>query len=216
VSYPPPPQQTSTPSQSVNYPPPPTQASPSQYPPPPAQSSPAQYAPPPEQTPSPSYRQPGQTSYPPPPAASPQASPSLQQHSQQSNIPLRQASVSSSNAAPPPFEDKDSPYLPEKQGGPDPLQQSEASPSSSQGPGSMTLPANMISGAPPAGQFVGATATVDDVGTFNGGSYRISHRDCNTIVTIQLAVGCPLTAKPGEPGVIILLQTRTEHALTRG
>jgi uncharacterized protein (TIGR00266 family) len=38
---------------------------------------------------------------------------------------------------------------------------------------------------------------MDDVGTFNGGSYRISHRDCNTIVTIQLAMGCPLTAKPG-------------------
>ena len=38
---------------------------------------------------------------------------------------------------------------------------------------------------------------VDDVGTFNGGSYRISHRDCNTILTIQLAVGCPLQTKPG-------------------
>lgn len=38
---------------------------------------------------------------------------------------------------------------------------------------------------------------MDDVGTFNGGSYRISHRDSNTIVTIQLAMGCPLTAKPG-------------------
>lgn len=41
------------------------------------------------------------------------------------------------------------------------------------------------------------SATVDDVGTFNGGSYRISHRDCNTIITIQLAMGCPLDAKPG-------------------
>jgi uncharacterized protein (AIM24 family) len=55
----------------------------------------------------------------------------------------------------------------------------------------------MPGGAPPQGHFVGASATVDDVGTFNGGSYRISHRDSNTIVTIQLAVGCPLTAKPG-------------------
>lgn len=45
--------------------------------------------------------------------------------------------------------------------------------------------------------FVGASAVVDDVGTFNGGSYRISHRDCNTILTIQLAMGCPLTGKPG-------------------
>ncbi|KAI8260680.1 hypothetical protein K4K56_006390 [Colletotrichum sp. SAR 10_98] len=51
--------------------------------------------------------------------------------------------------------------------------------------------------APAATHFLGATATVDDVGTFNGGSYRISHRDSNTILTIQLAVGCPLTAKPG-------------------
>jgi uncharacterized protein (AIM24 family) len=52
-------------------------------------------------------------------------------------------------------------------------------------------------GAPPQGAFVGAGATVDDVGTFNGGSYRISHRDSNTIVTVQLAIGCPLTVKPG-------------------
>lgn len=57
--------------------------------------------------------------------------------------------------------------------------------------------ASMPGGAPVAQHFVGAGATVDDVGTFNGGSYRISHRDTNTIVTIQLAVGCPITAKPG-------------------
>ncbi|KAL9043659.1 MAG: hypothetical protein Q9214_003161 [Letrouitia sp. 1 TL-2023] len=55
----------------------------------------------------------------------------------------------------------------------------------------------MPGGAPVAGHFVGAVATQDDVGTFNGGSYRISHRDCNTILTLQLAVGCPLHAKPG-------------------
>lgn len=59
-------------------------------------------------------------------------------------------------------------------------------------------PANLVGGAPPAGHFTGASATVDDVGTFNGGSYRISHRDCNTILTIQLAMGCPLNAKPGK------------------
>ena len=58
-------------------------------------------------------------------------------------------------------------------------------------------PGNLISGAPPAEHFVGAAATNDDVGTFNGGSYRISHRDCNTIITIQLAMGCPIEAKPG-------------------
>ncbi|KAI1976704.1 hypothetical protein LOZ53_005718 [Ophidiomyces ophidiicola] len=53
-------------------------------------------------------------------------------------------------------------------------------------------------GAPPVGVFVGTQSTLsDDVGTFNGGSYRISHRDSNSIVTIQLAMGCPLSAKPG-------------------
>lgn len=51
--------------------------------------------------------------------------------------------------------------------------------------------------AAPVSPFVGTVATSDDVGTFNGGSYRISHRDCNTILTIQLAMGCPLGAKPG-------------------
>ncbi|KAI9658200.1 MAG: hypothetical protein M1831_004047 [Alyxoria varia] len=56
---------------------------------------------------------------------------------------------------------------------------------------------DMPDGAPDAGHFVGASATVDDVGTFNGGSFRISHRDSNSIVTIQLAFGCPLTARPG-------------------
>lgn len=56
---------------------------------------------------------------------------------------------------------------------------------------------SMPGGAPGAGHFVGAQATADDVGTFNGGSYRISHRDTNTIVTVQLAMGCPLEVKPG-------------------
>ncbi|KAF3932223.1 hypothetical protein ABW20_dc0110304 [Dactylellina cionopaga] len=35
------------------------------------------------------------------------------------------------------------------------------------------------------------------VGQFNGGSYRIDHRDSNTILTMNLAHGCPITAKPG-------------------
>ena len=58
-------------------------------------------------------------------------------------------------------------------------------------------PSQMPGGAPAAGHFTGAMATQDDVGTFNGGSYRISHRDSNTILTLQLAMGCPLSAKPG-------------------
>ncbi|PLN77375.1 DUF124-domain-containing protein [Aspergillus taichungensis] len=41
------------------------------------------------------------------------------------------------------------------------------------------------------------TTSQDETGTFNGGSYRISHRDSNSIVTLQLAVGCPIEAKPG-------------------
>ncbi|KAH1488518.1 hypothetical protein LV164_002767 [Aspergillus fumigatus] len=45
-------------------------------------------------------------------------------------------------------------------------------------------------------QFVTSTSQ-DDVGTFNGGSYRISHRDTNSLLTLQLAVGCPIEAKPG-------------------
>ncbi|KAK2736281.1 hypothetical protein FQN57_000811 [Myotisia sp. PD_48] len=58
---------------------------------------------------------------------------------------------------------------------------------------------NMPMSPPPQGQFVGAAqpSSADEIGTFNGGSYRISHRDSNTILTIQLAMGCPLTAKPG-------------------
>ena len=55
----------------------------------------------------------------------------------------------------------------------------------------------MLGGAPDQTHFIGAGVTVDDVGTFNGGSYRISHRDSNTILTLQLAMGCPLIAKPG-------------------
>ena len=58
-------------------------------------------------------------------------------------------------------------------------------------------PSAMPGGAPSASHFVGAGATQDDVGTFNGGSFRISHRDSNTILTIQLAMGAPLQAKPG-------------------
>lgn len=48
-----------------------------------------------------------------------------------------------------------------------------------------------------AAHFVGVGTTQDDVGTFNGGSYRTSHKDSNTTLTVQLAIGCPLTVKPG-------------------
>jgi hypothetical protein len=58
---------------------------------------------------------------------------------------------------------------------------------------------SMPGGAPPQGQFQGVTAIQDDVGTFNGGSFRISHRDTNSVLTLQLAMGCPIQAKPGKP-----------------
>lgn len=86
------------------------------------------------------------------------------------------------DAPPPPFSDADAAYPPEK------LQEDQLDTSN---------PVNLVSGAPPAGHFTGAGAVVDDVGTFNGGSYRISHRDTNTILTIQLAMGAPFDAKPG-------------------
>lgn len=58
--------------------------------------------------------------------------------------------------------------------------------------------AAIIPGAASPGQFIAATGTKeDDTGTFNGGSYRISHRDTNSLLTFQLAFGCPLNAKPG-------------------
>ena len=62
----------------------------------------------------------------------------------------------------------------------------------------MNNPNDMPGGAPPASHFSGAALNADDVGTFNGGAYRISHRDSNTILTVQLAIGAPLHAKPGE------------------
>ncbi|KAI9754747.1 MAG: hypothetical protein M1815_005446 [Lichina confinis] len=64
-------------------------------------------------------------------------------------------------------------------------------------PFNANAPNQMPGGAPAASHFTGGMSTQDDVGTFNGGSYRISHRDSNTILTMQLAIGCPVQAKPG-------------------
>jgi hypothetical protein len=41
-------------------------------------------------------------------------------------------------------------------------------------------------------------AIQDCIGNFNGGSYRIDHRDCNSLLTLMLAAGCPIQAKPGD------------------
>jgi hypothetical protein len=70
-----------------------------------------------------------------------------------------------------------------------------------------------MAGPPPMqGQYAPLPATsMDDVGTFNGGGYRISHRDTNTILTIQLAMGCPFIAKPGTlPGKLISSRRRAK------
>jgi len=174
-----------------NYPPPPQPGAAS---PPPKSSTPSyplppqqQYSPPPQQQyPSPPPQQPPQQQYSSPPPQQQQAIPShvrTPSHASQSSYQqqsLQQQQQQQQFSGPPtypPEEGDPSQYPDEKQ---------------------PEIAASLISGAPPAGQFQGATAIVnDDVGTFNGGSYRISHRDCNTILTIQLAIGCPLDARPG-------------------
>ncbi|KAJ5565941.1 hypothetical protein N7535_007579 [Penicillium sp. DV-2018c] len=76
---------------------------------------------------------------------------------------------------------------------------------SSQSPAPAAQMERMPGGAPAYGEFVGATSiNQDDVGTFNGGSYRISHRDTNSLLTVQLAMGCPLTVRPGHISVSLL------------
>ncbi|KAF2964739.1 hypothetical protein GQX73_g8829 [Xylaria multiplex] len=208
-SYPPPP--TSPPAnQTKFYPPPPGTPS---YPPPGAAqassypSPPHQNYPPPQQSyPAPPQQQsvspPPNTgtpaSYPPPPAQPSFPSPPPQQ--QHMNLALRNNGAMTPPGNVPAYSEA-APNAPQGYPQEKPPQQQLQSPQQVQSPqpssaGSIPAP-NMSAGAPSAGQFIGASATMDDVGTFNGGSYRISHRDCNTIVTVQLAMGCPLIARPG-------------------
>lgn len=57
----------------------------------------------------------------------------------------------------------------------------------------------MTGGAPAQEDLTAASrADLDNTGVFNGGSYRISHRDSNSVLTVQLAMGCPLTVRPGK------------------
>ncbi|KAI1778415.1 DUF124-domain-containing protein [Hypoxylon cercidicola] len=187
--YPAPP--TSPPAnQSKFYPPPPGTPS---YPPPQAQSNPT-----PPQYPQYSYPPPPQQSYPAPPQQPVSPPPKLEapapvsqhpppQPAQQVALPIRnEGALTPPSGGAPTYRD--------------------VAPSASDG--YPNEKAQSILGTGPAhsrttsaaspGQFQGAAATtLDDVGTFNGGSYRISHRDCNTIITIQLAMGCPISAKPG-------------------
>ncbi|KFA47161.1 hypothetical protein S40293_09938 [Stachybotrys chartarum IBT 40293] len=177
--YPPP---TSPPAHKTQfYPVPPQQGSPGQsmsYPPPPPQQA---------STPQPLQSSP--VHYPPPPfaASGPQSS-SPPQSAGLAMRPVETHAVDEKYPPPPPSQPETSPHASEFSG----LSHEDEK---AQQPTVTTT--KLISGAPPAGEFVGASATTDDVGTFNGGSYRISHRDSNTILTVQLAMGCPLDSKPG-------------------
>ncbi|KAF5852024.1 hypothetical protein GGP41_000765 [Bipolaris sorokiniana] len=166
-SYPPPP--SSPPAhQQQHYPPPPAVGATTQHHyAPPPEKQ--QYAPPPEQQ---HYPPPGQAQSPPP-----QAQP--QQYQQQPMSPGFGGFPAGSPSA--------SPYPPEKQGHPGMGQPQMSQQSIPQQPHFVGAGANAAPG----------TVAADDVGTFNGGSFRVSHRDTNTILTIQLAMGCPFTVKPG-------------------
>ncbi|KAK0102487.1 hypothetical protein ONS95_006103 [Cadophora gregata] len=192
------------------YPPPPGgNGAQQQYAPPPSSPPPTQtshaysYPPPPQQgTP------PQGGSYPPPP---PQPTPpQVQQHYQSPPSQQVPAQVQQHYQSPPNFSHRTSYQQPPAQAPASPpyeqpQQQAYGHHSAHQ---SMEYPpekpaldtsatANLDHGAPAAEHFVGVSTTQDDVGTFNGGSYRISHRDTNTILTCQLAMGCPLTVRPG-------------------
>ncbi|KAI6781666.1 uncharacterized protein J7T54_003931 [Emericellopsis cladophorae] len=135
------------------------------------------------------------------PSSIPQRPASTTDSLQQRTQPLQQ-SLSQTDALPT-YPTSDSGYPQEKQGHEQEQLGIPGGPAQApvaavqQTPLNTSQPSNLVAGAPPAEHFVGAAATSDDVGTFNGGSYRISHRDCNTILTVQLAMGCPLEAKPG-------------------
>jgi hypothetical protein len=78
-------------------------------------------------------------------------------------------------------------------------QPSASSPTPPSPPSESARMTRIPGGAPAYGEFVGAQSiTRDDVGTFNGGSYRLSHRDTNSLLTLQLAMGCPMTVRPGQ------------------
>ncbi|EPS26967.1 hypothetical protein PDE_01907 [Penicillium oxalicum 114-2] len=178
-------------SQQSQYPPPPMSAPAhvTSFPPPPQQISAGfappnfSYPPPPTQSPPPTGPAQG-GAYPGPPLST---SPPINekqylqhQEQQQQQQQQQQQHVSNNTFA----QQYNGAAVPQK----------TRTPSLSQQP----TPPVQLPGAPAPGQFIGAHATNEDnVGTFNGGSYRISHRDSNSLLTIQLAVGCPLTAKPG-------------------
>ncbi|KAI5462432.1 tryptophan RNA-binding attenuator protein-like domain-containing protein [Mariannaea sp. PMI_226] len=197
VNYPQPPQQTPSP----QHAPPPQQPTPVHYPPPPTAGSSQNYPPPPP----PQQQQPQHQPTPTPPHSQTQYHPPGQQTTlamRPGSLPPQQQQQQQQqhfDPPPPPFEDNGSSYPPEKQKDIEQqeqqLQQQQLQQQQLQQ--QQQAPAATMPGAPAPGQFVGAGLVVDDVGVFNGGSYRISHRDSNTILTIQLAMGCPIAGKSG-------------------
>ncbi|RGP68124.1 hypothetical protein FLONG3_8298 [Fusarium longipes] len=222
VNYPPPPQPQSPPQvgHATSYPPPPQHTPSPQVP---HQPTPVHYPRPPQQqtTPSPQIRNHSHSSsqghYPPPPMSAPAYQqhfqfnqpaatpppPQTQYHApvQQNNLAMRP--VATPPAPTPPVSTPQStqqhfeppPPISPQDHGSYPVEKPKQEQEQQKADG--TAVAMIASGAPQVGQFVGAEATSDDIGTFNGGSYRISHRDTNSILTIQLAMGCPMSGKPG-------------------
>ncbi|KAJ0426236.1 tryptophan RNA-binding attenuator protein-like domain-containing protein [Aspergillus carlsbadensis] len=174
--YPPPPNQGATyshPQNAHSFPPPP-QPSPGFPQPSSGFPQPSPGFPPPNFSypPPPTQQPPPQTELPPPPSVSP---PSEKTYASQ-NAATFAANTGLSQSPPPPVNEK------------------YASMPQSPPPQASHRMSQSLGGA----AFQGATSTAgDDVGTFNGGSYRISHRDTNSLLTLQLAVGCPLQVKPG-------------------
>ncbi|EXJ89863.1 hypothetical protein A1O3_02930 [Capronia epimyces CBS 606.96] len=190
--YPPPPEN------GHSFPPPPSQPPNNYFPPPPSGPSPApnpDYPPPPPfasnvaQTPSPPPLQQPTAQRPYNYGSVPASAPAHRTTFDHASLHDRQPSYSGSS----PFQYGGPPQSEKPASNPRMQKLTQEFGSLLKSPSGPRLP-----GVPEGGQFVGVQSTAgDDVGTFNGGSYRISHRDTNSIITIQLAMGCPLTAKPG-------------------
>lgn len=189
--------------QTNSIPPPPTQQTTNYFPPPPSSPPNHSFPPPPlhaTQTPSPPPLQQPTAKRPYNYAAVPASAPAHKTTFDHAAVHHRQPSYTGPpepqpGAVPQPGDDMSSPRFQRLKG--------ETVALTKEFGGLMRAPTDtqsqMVAGVPQGGQFVGVQGTqqADDVGTFNGGSYRISHRDTNSILTVQLAVGCPLTAKPG-------------------
>ncbi|KAL7275909.1 hypothetical protein RUND412_001128 [Rhizina undulata] len=150
------------------------------------------YPPPPEKS---------QQQYPPPPGheQSSQSTPSLGQQQQQQYPP---PPTSQQQYFPPPPPPPVQPQQPPQQS---PQQQQYPPPPAN--PHRVSLPPQQLAydparnGPPPMPlqipQPSASNSVIDTIGTFNGGSYRIDHRDTNTVLTLELAHGCPIVARPG-------------------